>query len=103
MRRLGAMIRKTRSTLWRRELVRNNNKVMQKKHPEHQYLDLLKDIMKNGFEKKEFNTGIAVRSVFGRMMRYDLSKEFPLLTTKKVFLRGIVHELIWFLRGSTNI
>ena len=97
------MIRKTRSTLWRRELVRNNNKVMQKKHPEHQYLDLLKDIMKNGFEKKEFNTGIAVRSVFGRMMRYDLSKEFPLLTTKKVFLRGIVHELIWFLRGSTNI
>lgn len=73
------------------------------KHSEYQYLDLLKDIMKNGFEKKEFNTGIAVKSVFGRMMRFDLSKEFPLLTTKKVFYRGIIHELIWFLKGDTNI
>ena len=69
------------------------------RHEEYQYLDLLKDIMTNGFEKKEFNTGIAIKSVFGRSMRYDLSKGFPLLTTKKVFMKGIVHELIWFLQG----
>lgn len=73
------------------------------KHPEYQYLDLLQDILDNGFEKKEFNTGIAIKSVFGRMMRFDLSKEFPLLTTKKVFMKGIIHELVWFLRGETNI
>src|SRR4051812_12559593 len=73
------------------------------RHPEHQYLDLLKEIMDNGFEKKEFNSGIAIKSVFGRMMRFDLSKGFPLLTTKKVFIRGIIHELLWFLRGETNI
>lgn len=72
-------------------------------HPEQQYLDLLKDIMKNGFEKKEFNTGIAIKSVFGRQMRFDLSKGFPLLTTKKVFWKGIVHELVWFLKGDPNI
>ena len=72
-------------------------------HPEYQYLDLLKNIMENGFEKKEFNTGISLKSTFGRMMRFDLSEGFPLLTTKKVFLRGIVHELIWFLHGDTNI
>jgi len=74
------------------------------RHPEYQYLDLLQDIMTNGFEKEVFgNEGKSVRSVFGRMMRYDLSKDFPLLTTKKVFFKGIVHELLWFLRGDTNI
>ena len=72
-------------------------------HPEYQYLNLLKDVMENGYEKKEFNTGIALKSVFGRQMRFDLSKGFPLLTTKKVFFRGIAHELIWFLSGSSNI
>lgn len=76
---------------------------MKTRHPEYQYLELLQDILKNGVEKKEFNTGIAIKSVFGRMMRYDLSKGFPLLTTKKVFLKGIIHELLWFLRGETNI
>jgi len=76
---------------------------MQTRHPEYQYLELLQDILDNGVEKKEFNTGIVIKSVFGRMMRYDLSKEFPLLTTKKVFMRGIVEELLWFLRGETNI
>jgi len=76
---------------------------MKSRHPEYQYLELLQDILKNGVEKKEFNTGIPIRSVFGRMMRYDLSKGFPLLTTKKVFLKGIIHELLWFLRGETNI
>ena len=75
----------------------------EERHPEYQYLDLLKDIMDNGFEKTDFATGIKLKSVFGRQMRYDLSKGFPLLTTKKVFMKGIIHELIWFLRGSTNI
>jgi thymidylate synthase len=73
------------------------------RHPEYQYLDLLADILENGYEKHEFNTGIALKSVFGRMMRFDLSQGFPLLTTKKVFIRGIIHELVWFLRGDTNI
>src|SRR3990170_63620 len=73
------------------------------KHPEYQYLDLLQDILDNGFEKHEFNSGIAIKSVFGRSMRFDLSKGFPLLTTKKVFLRGIIHELLWFLKGDSNI
>ena len=59
-------------------------RMKKEKQPEYQYLDLLADIMKNGFEKHEFNTGIAIKSVFGRSMRYDLSKGFPLLTTKKV-------------------
>ena len=72
-------------------------------HPEYQYLNLLKDIRETGFEKHEFNSGIALQSVFGRSMRFDLSKGFPLLTTKKVFLKGIIHELVWFLRGDTNI
>jgi thymidylate synthase len=74
-----------------------------KKHPEWQYLDLLKDILKNGHIKREFNSGITLKSVFGRQIRFDLSKGFPLLTTKKVFMRGITHELLWFLKGDTNI
>lgn len=78
-------------------------RVKKERHLEYQYLDLLADIMKNGFEKREFNTGIAIKSVFGRSMRFDLSKGFPLLTTKKVFLRGIIHELLWFLKGDVNI
>lgn len=76
---------------------------MSNKHPEYQYLDLLKEIMEEGSEKKEFNSGIHLKSVFGRMMRYDLSEGFPLLTTKKVFHKGIIHELLWFLRGETNV
>lgn len=75
-----------------------------KKHQEYQYLDLLKDILKNGVDKPVFNNpGVTIRSVFGRQMRFDLSKGFPLLTTKKVFVRGIIHELLWFVRGSSNI
>jgi thymidylate synthase len=72
-------------------------------HPELQYLNLLKDILKNGHIKREFNSGIALKSVFGRQIRFDLSKGFPLLTTKKVFMRGIIHELLWFLKGDSNI
>lgn len=70
---------------------------------EYQYLDLLKDIMENGLEKHEFNTGISFKSVFGRQIRFDLSQGFPLLTTKKVFTRGIIIELLWFLKGDSNI
>lgn len=74
------------------------------RHPEHQYLDLLKDILKNGKDKPVFNNpGVFIRSVFGRQTRYDLSKGFPLLTTKKVFLKAIIYELLWFIQGSSNI
>ncbi|MFT5296860.1 MAG: thymidylate synthase [Colwellia sp.] len=67
-----------------------------------QYLDLLKDVLENG-SLKEDRTGTGTRSVFGRQYRMDLSKGFPLLTTKKVHFKSIVNELIWFLSGSTNI
>src|SRR3989344_5053176 len=74
------------------------------KHPEYQYLDILRDIMENGSEKPVFNNlGVTIRSVFGRQSRYDLSQNFPLLTTKKVFMRGIIEELLWFLKGESNI
>src|SRR3990170_5765492 len=74
------------------------------RHGEYQYLDLLKDILKNGTDKPVFNNpGVTIKSVFGRQIRFDLSKGFPLLTTKKVFLRGIIHELLWFLKGDSNI
>lgn len=66
------------------------------------YLDLLQDVYNNGVGKDD-RTGTGTRSVFGRQIRCDLSEGFPLLTTKKVFLRGIIHELLWFVRGDTNI
>jgi len=78
--------------------------MVKQKHPEYQYLDLLKDILKNGVDKPVFNNpGVTIRSVFGRQIRFDLSTSFPLLTTKKVFLRAIIHELLWFLKGDSNI
>lgn len=67
-----------------------------------QYLDLLRDIMDNG-QDADNRTGIYARKVFGRQMHFDLSNGFPLVTTKKVFLKGIIHELIWLLSGNTNI
>lgn len=73
------------------------------KHPEYQYLDLMEDIMKHGQWKISHSTGVKLKSVFGRICRYDLSKGLPVLTTKKVFTRGIIHELLWFLSGSSNI
>ena len=67
-----------------------------------QYLDLLEDIKKNGVLKPN-RTGTDQIGVFGRQLRFDLSQGFPAMTTKKLFMRGIIHELIWFLAGSTNI
>ena len=67
-----------------------------------QYLDLVKFVLENG-EKKEDRTGTGTLSVFGYQNRYDLREGFPLATTKKVYFRGILHELLWFLKGDTNI
>lgn len=67
-----------------------------------QYLELLQKIMDEGVDKSD-RTGVGTRSVFGAQARFDLSEGFPLLTTKKMFLKGIIHELIWFVRGDTNI
>ena len=67
-----------------------------------QYLEILRDVMENG-QDADNRTGIYARKVFGRQMHFDLSKGFPLVTTKKTFFKGIVHELIWLLSGNTNI
>jgi thymidylate synthase len=71
-------------------------------HPEWQYLSLLHDILKNGSVRDD-RTGVGTLGVFGRQMRFDLAKGFPLLTTKKLHKKSIILELLWFLRGDTNV
>ena len=69
---------------------------------EQPYLDLMRTVLEHGVDRND-RTGVGTRSVFGHQMRFDLSRGFPLLTTKKLHLRSIIHELLWFLKGDTNI
>jgi len=67
-----------------------------------QYLDMLRDVLEHGTGKND-RTGTGTLSVFGRQMRFDLSRGFPATTTKQLYMKGVIHELLWFLQGSTNI
>lgn len=77
------------------------NSIKYKNHPEYQYLNIIYDIIMHG-NKQDDRTGVGVLSKFGYMMKFNLNEYFPLLTTKKLFIRGIIEELLWFIRGETN-
>lgn len=73
------------------------------KHPEYQYLNLLRETLEKGEEQTDSGTGVKTYSIFGRQIRFNLSEGLPLLTTKKVFWKGVLQELYWFLSGQTNV
>ncbi len=75
----------------------------EKRHPEYQYLDLCREILDKGVRQEDKGTGAVTHSVFGRQLRFNLEDGFPLLTTKKVYWKGVVVELAWFLSGQSNI
>ena len=77
--------------------------IKKKRHPEYQYLDLLKEILNEGDRKVDQGTDDASYSLFGKQIRFDLEDGFPLLTTKKVYWNGVLQELYWFMSGQTNI
>ncbi|NTU73159.1 thymidylate synthase [Candidatus Roizmanbacteria bacterium] len=72
-------------------------------HPEYQYLNLLQEALEHGIKKVDRGTDVVLYSLFGRQTRYDLSQGFPLLTTKRVYWKGVLHELYWFMSGQSNI
>ncbi|OIP83135.1 thymidylate synthase [Candidatus Roizmanbacteria bacterium CG2_30_33_16] len=72
-------------------------------HPEYQYLNLLQEALDHGFRKVDRDHGVASYSLFGRQIRFDLSQGFPVLTTKRVYWKGVLHELYWFMSGQSNI
>ena len=74
-----------------------------KEHPEHQYLNLLREVLEHGEEQVDKGTGVKTYSVFGRQIRFNLQEGFPLLTTKKVYWKGVLQELYWFMSGNTNV
>ena len=76
---------------------------MASRHSEYQYLDIAKDILKNGIKQTDRGTGVSTYSLFGRQIRFDLARDFPLPTTKKVYWKGVIEELYWFFSGQTNI
>jgi thymidylate synthase len=76
---------------------------MSTSHPEQQYLDLMREVLEHGEEQVDSGTGVKTYSVFGRQIRFDLSQGLPLLTTKRVYWKGVLHELYWFLSGQSNI
>jgi len=84
-----------------KKFLTSNN--METKHPEYQYLDLMREILDKGVRQEDKGTGDITYSIFGRQIRFDLSEGFPLLTTKKVYWKGVLHELFWFMSGNSNI
>ena len=76
---------------------------MPKRHGEYQYLDLMKELLDNGDRQVDVGHGKATIGLFGKQMHFDLSEGFPLLTTKRVYWKGVLHELYWFSHGITNI
>ncbi len=76
---------------------------MNKKHPEYQYLDLMSELLQKGDQQVDAGHGKTTVGLFGKQIRFDLSEGFPLLTTKRVYWKGVLHELYWFLSGQNNI